>query len=262
MKVENGVDTSLRHCKKRLANEIIRLEQIAEQEAQWERHWGEHRYHQAHSAAIALKKHWREFDEGKYTLFEDNYQAFMCIQSRKHQIASDIDHPVEQDEDKRTVKRLRWTQEQKDFTHKATVPSVEETDAQSIGFASSLKRNRRSYRAKVSFHTDILVSPVRDIDVIRKTLRDPSTASHKMWLPTRGILRTTASTPFYPGISDMSPKDPHYIIPLANDNRSRHKHSYPRRMPEYQAGRWAPSSDSKAVSTEGGRQRMKQSPHL
>lgn len=103
-KLKNGIDTGLRHCKKRLANKLLRLEQIAEQEGRWDMRFGETSFIHEFFASTALAKQWREFSEGKCTIVDDGNQAFMRDRGRKQQIASNSDYPAVQDESKETVR--------------------------------------------------------------------------------------------------------------------------------------------------------------
>lgn len=248
---ENGIVTSLRHCKKRLANEPLGIEQLTEQEERWDMMFSETSFNYEFSVCINLGRYGREFSDGKYTISEDDSRKFMHYRGRKQQIATDSDYPAEQDESKETVKIFVQTQAQERFTQKSKLPSVEEINAQAQRIASRLKRNRRSYGARVSFHPEVQVFDVRDVDVIRKTPRDSEKASHKLWLPNCGILRTTSTYSFHAGITYMTPKGPHDVLPVTDDP-SRHKYTYKRIHPtKYQAGRWAPSLGSESVSTGG-----------
>lgn len=100
LKLGNGIDTGLRHCKKLLANELLRLEQLTEQEERWDMRFSETSFNHEFSARTTLGMYWREFSEGKYTILEDDSQRFMRYRGRQQQIATNSDYPTEQDESK------------------------------------------------------------------------------------------------------------------------------------------------------------------
>jgi hypothetical protein len=262
-------DLSYRHSKKRLANEVLRLEQLAEQESKWEQHskfpWEnqdqvEQRHVQYHdsSAKATLELYWTAEAEGQFTRIEDRVAMNMLNHGRDNQIAAEVDYPDDETTsmDKNTAAALK--QQQTAYIKRSNLPIVVEPYNSAADVISPPKRHRRNIGAKVSFDPEVKVCLNNDIDVLRKQVHaNTSTKSAEgvTYGPPRSILRTVAP---YNGISSYadsiygSTKLPYTSVALKTGyGMNRHKEMIRRQSSSYIAGAWPAASDSEYVDTSG-----------
>jgi hypothetical protein len=208
-------DLSYRHSKKRLANEVLRLEQLVEQESKWEQGakfpWEdqnqvEQRLMQYHysSAKATLESYWAAEAEGQFTRIEDLVAMNMLNHGRDNQIAAEVDYPDDETTsmDKNTAAALK--QQQTAYIKRSNLPIVVESYNNAADIISPPKRHRRNIGAKVSFNPEVKVCLDNDIDVLRKqahTNTSTKSAEGVTYGPPCSILRTVAP---YDGISSYA----------------------------------------------------------
>jgi hypothetical protein len=272
-----GNDLSHRHSKKRLVNEMLKLEQLAKQESDWEWDYGsrfpwENRiqveqrlaeYHES-SAKTALQLYWAAEAEGAFTRIEKQSDLNMRNRGRENQIIVEVDYPADEEPKQNTMRtkskamELPKTAQQIVYIKQSRLPVIVEPYACTTDIISPLKRKRRNVHAKVSFDPEVKVCLDNDIDVLRKqvhTNTSTNSAEGVTYGRSRSILRTVtphdgtsnAGSDYYEN-TNLS-----YTSVALNteDEIKRYKGTWRRRESMYRPGSWQAASDGEYVDTSG-----------
>ncbi|KAH6379267.1 hypothetical protein HBI34_000730 [Parastagonospora nodorum] len=260
-----GNDFSHRHCRLRLSNLQIKLEDLALKETGFENLFlldhpelttnsqaGElfddtygtlYKY----TAKYALAYYNASEARGDFTRTPDDDAKYVRERGREQEIAKQEGYPEDPDDKARTHIRTCTTEAQQAYVDNSTVPPISDDT-----IASPPKRQCRNAKAKVSFNSDAQVCIENDVDRLRKQAFNSTCTSTPI-----GIVRTAAS----PSEADASlgsrfntdPRRRFYTIPTNQTNDGRHMYSYNRRSSSYESGQWATSPGSPAVDTSGYR---------